>query len=423
MKVIVAHPGKQHSFELATALKKRGYLFKYITSVYDKKGSLTNLITKIAKGDLRKKVKSRKCYALEDQDVKQINEIFVVITLFLNKFPKLNKLTERWNKYIESSFYRKVMNYAIKQDIDVIVVYNGYAKKHLEKLNGTKIIKVMDVSIAGRQYLKDILEQEIRETKIEQIKDDHFSYWNKDMIKNDIEGCKNIDYFLVPSEFVRKSLTTYVTTNENIIKVPYGVNIELFKENNNQNLSGPLRIIYVGSVSYRKGIHRLFEAIKSYSDSEVELYLAGSYDENSRLYIDNKDKKNVNFLGFVTRDELTKIYNKSNIFILPSFAEGMAMVGLEALSCGLPLICTYNSGVNDVIIDGINGFVYEANNENELRKKIQWCCNNREKLIKMSREARKTAERYTWDIYHENVVNSLECIIKRGKNDEDIVYS
>ena len=57
MKVIVAHPGKQHSFQTATAFKKSGDLYKYITTVYNKPHTWTRLLTKIAKGDLQKKNK------------------------------------------------------------------------------------------------------------------------------------------------------------------------------------------------------------------------------------------------------------------------------------------------------------------------------------------------------------------------------
>ena len=106
-KVIVAHPGKQHSFQTAIAMEKEGLLKYYITSVYNKKGSFTRFLEKYVKGDLKKKLQNRRCGLLPDNKVKQINEIFVVFTLFLNRFPLVQYITENWNYFVESLFYKK----------------------------------------------------------------------------------------------------------------------------------------------------------------------------------------------------------------------------------------------------------------------------------------------------------------------------
>lgn len=416
MKVIVAHPGKQHSFQTATAFKKSGDLYKYITTVYNKPHSLTNLLTKLMKGDLKKKISGRRCNELDDSDVIQFNEFFVIITLFLNKVPGFIKVAGVWNGLVESSFYKKVMRYAKKQHIDAIIVYNGYAKKYFELIEDAGILKFIDVSIAGREYLRDILQREIDLTGIEQIKKDHFTYWNSKMIKNDVDGCNKADYFLVPSEFVSNSILSQGIKPNQILKVPYGVNISHFNiSKESKSTEGPLKLIYTGGIAYRKGLHRLFNVLQKFNEDEIELYLAGAYDSTSELYLQNKDKKNIHFLGFVTRDKLNAVYNKADIFILPSFAEGMAMVGLEAQACGLPMICTFNSGVNDVIVDGVNGFVYDPFDESKLEDILRWCCNHRENLLSMASNAVNTAKNYTWDIYHENLVNAVREQVERRK--------
>ena len=84
IKIIVSHPGKQTFFSNRNSNGKTGILQYYVTSVYNKRGSITSLISKIAKGDLKKKLSTRFCSSISENKVKQINEIFVVITLFLN---------------------------------------------------------------------------------------------------------------------------------------------------------------------------------------------------------------------------------------------------------------------------------------------------------------------------------------------------
>ncbi len=416
MKVLVAHPGKQHSFQTATALKKSGDLYKYITTVYNKPYTWTRLLTKVVKGDLQKKIKGRHCNDLDDTDVIQFNELFVIITLFLNKISGFTKIAGVWNGWVESSFYKKVMKYAKKHNVDAVIVYNGYAKKYFEIIEDTGILKFIDVSIAGREYLRDVLQREIDITGIEQIKKDHFTYWNHKMIKNDLEGCRMADYFLVPSEFVKTSLVCQGIKENQILKVPYGVNISHFKKNMEiKDISGSLKLIYTGGIAYRKGLHRLFNVLNRFREDEIELYLAGAYDSTSELYLKNKDRKNIKFLGFVTRDRLNEVYNMADAFVLPSFAEGMAMVGLEAQACGLPVICTYNSGINDVIQNGINGFVYDPFNEDKLEEILRWCCSHREELLAMTSASIETAKRYTWDIYHENLVTAVKETVERDQ--------
>ena len=164
IKIIVSHPGKQHSFQTATAMERTGILQYYVTSVYNKRGSITSLISKIAKGDLKKKLSTRFCSSISENKVKQINEIFVVITLFLNRFPLLNYFTENWNFFVESLFYKKLMKFVKKESPDAIIIYNGSSNKHLKELDNTRIVKIMDMSIAKREYIHDILQKEIDET-------------------------------------------------------------------------------------------------------------------------------------------------------------------------------------------------------------------------------------------------------------------
>ena len=61
----------------------------------------------------------------------------------------------------------------------------------------------------------------------------------------------------------------------------------------------------------------------------------------------------------------------------------MAQVGIEAMVCGLPIICSENSGVNDLIKDGVNGFVIPCGNSKELKDKMQWFINNTDQTERM----------------------------------------
>ena len=98
----------------------------------------------------------------------------------------------------------------------------------------------------------------------------------------------------------------------------------------------------------------------------------------------------------------------SDVFVLPSLAEGLAIVILESLASGLPVICTERSGGNDAITNYENGIVVKAGDEEDLYKAILWMRNNREKLPALSLKAHETAKDYTWDNYSCKLVKSLK---------------
>ena len=89
MKVLLVHPGKQHSFETAKALKEAGVFYKYVTTVYDKDNSLTNKIKHLLKGKNLKKANTRKCPYLKDEEVIQIYEWWGLLVLLISKLPFL----------------------------------------------------------------------------------------------------------------------------------------------------------------------------------------------------------------------------------------------------------------------------------------------------------------------------------------------
>lgn len=414
LKIIVAHPGKQHSFQTAMGLKRHGMLYKYATTVYFKEGSLTEKISSLLlKGKSLKKASMRKCTDLDDSDVIQFNEFLSLITLILSRNRILHRFYLKWNQMVASSFYNKVMRYAKQEAVDAVIVYDGYSNKHFEILKDTKILKIMDVSIANRAYIKQIFEKDIALTSDDSVKNEEPEYWNSKMMRMDRKGVNNTDYFIVASNFVKDSLVSCGVKQEKIIHIPYGANVDHFKPDPNlKSTNGPLQLIYVGQVSYRKGVHHLLEAISAFKVEEVQLRICGQYDKKSSIMQKYGNVENVKFEGFITQDVLQTYYQSSDLFILASLGEGMAMVGLEAMACALPVFCTEYTGINDLIDHKKNGYIMESYNTEAIVNAISWALNNRTLLPKMGKEARKIAEVYTWNYYQENLANAINNLMR-----------
>ena len=133
-----------------------------------------------------------------------------------------------------------------------------------------------------------------------------------------------------------------------------------------------------------------------------------SEDSFVKKYIFNEK---IRFVGNVTFDKVKGYYESSDVFVIDSFAEGMAQVGIEAMACGLPLICSENSGVNDLIKDGVNGFVIPCGNTKVLKEKMQWFINNTDQIDRMGQRAKETAKDYTWENYEKKISFAIDKIL------------
>lgn len=382
-------------------------LLKYITTVYDKPSSLTHKVIGLLGGRDKKKAMSRSCSSLADKEVVQFYEWANLLVLLLNRIPFLRKYAGAIKKRTIDDFGIKVAKYAIKAGADIVVMYDGMALagfKYL-KQHSPKTICVLDTSTVSHDFMIDTFDRMIEKLNDDTIKSEYPYLWFSGAREKYNEEIGIADYFLVPSEIVKESLLYQGKVQEDkILKIPYGVNVEKFNVSTLKKDNKPRKLLFVGQVTCRKGINILLKTLNEFDENQIELYVAGGFSRESSWYAEYGNKKNVHFLGFVTRDIIADLYASVDAFVLPSYAEGLALVGLEAMSSGLPIICSQYSGVNDLIENGVNGLLVDIFEDGSLRKAIQTVIDsNSETLRKMGLAARKTAENYTWVHYNDKV--------------------
>lgn len=228
-KVLVAHPLKQHSFQTAMALKEAGMLEKYITTVYVKDGSLTKKILPFLKGNTKKKAESRSCPPL-DNDVKQVLEFESLAYLGMQRITKL-KLFRRWFiRKVINRFGIKVAKYAIKHNVDAVIMYNTTATTCFEylKKHAPYIKRVLDVSISTGRFMKDNFEKDMLLTGDEGHREESEFLWNKTVMLDRDREIESSQYFLAGSNIVKKSLIYCGAKEEQIYIIPYGVDRKKF---------------------------------------------------------------------------------------------------------------------------------------------------------------------------------------------------
>lgn len=406
MKVIVAHPGQQHSFKVASALKKEGYLLNYMTAVYDKKDNLAmNLAHLLVRGHDISKIAGRKNKDLVDEDVVTYYTFLSLGVIVLSRFAKTKNISYWLDRKIADLFGKKVAKYAIKHDADVVICFSmnetvcfEYLKKH-----APQILRIVDCANSPVDYMRYIYEQDVGFSR---LKKEAPTFWNEKELKKQKRGINSTQYFFAPSEFVKKGLA-YCGADENSVKiVPYGTNFAV--NDKPQGVPEDVRFIYVGQVTYRKGMHYLLKAFAELEEGNIHLDVVGAWKTNSDLYEEYSGCSNITFHGNVPHEKVRDLLCSANVFVFSSLTEGLSLSCLEAFSCGLPVICSTNAGANDLIVDGKNGFVVAPNDIIQLKKYIMYFVNNKTFIPTFSREALKTAQGCTWENYQKTLVSVLK---------------
>ncbi|MDD3175232.1 MAG: glycosyltransferase family 4 protein [Candidatus Nanoarchaeia archaeon] len=306
------------------------------------------------------------------------------------KFPA----NEIKNKLFEYFLLRKLTKTNFKE-IELIHSWNFLPETYKYiKTSNSKIKIIQDVPIALPNILNKIKEFNIL-FKGESTKTLNF-------IKNSF---KYVDLFIVPSQFVKDSLLLEKIPEKKIKIIPFGVDSNKFKPQKNK--SKQFQVAFSGNVNNRKGIKYLIEAWKQLKDKKqlpqsAKLNLYGRVYPETKSYLKNSSKYNIFAHGHI---DLIKELPKNSIYVFPSLMEGSAKSVYEAMACGLPIITTYNAG--SVIQNGKEGFIIPIQDVNSIKEKILFFYNNRNEIEKFGKQARKTAEKYTWKRYTNTIINEV----------------
>ena len=159
-------------------------------------------------------------------------------------------------------------------------------------------------------------------------------------------------------------------------------------------------ILYVGIFEKRRNIDFMIDlAVKMHSE-DVVFVMAGAGPEHSRIAarIESENIGNVRLVGMVEQGYLPGLYRESSLFLLPSSYEIYGMVVLEAMYFGVPVMSTCTAGPEDIIVDGIDGFMMPDLDLETWVVRIRNALNKRNHLDEMSkRAAEKVSRHLCWD--------------------------
>ncbi len=178
------------------------------------------------------------------------------------------------------------------------------------------------------------------------------------------------------------------------------------------------RMLFIGRVVKLKGVQYIIDVLGNVKDKhpEAKLLVGGSGEYMDEL---KKQAKNLGvedkviFLGHLGKRQVKEQLVNCDLFLLPSMSEGRPIVLIEAMAMGKPMIASNVGAISDIVIDGKNGFLIDPYKIEQLKEKIIYCLENKEKTKKQAEKGNKEilknfGDRFTikgWGRLYTNLIN------------------
>jgi glycosyltransferase involved in cell wall biosynthesis len=413
--VLLAHPfGNANVRAVLSALDQAGLLAKFVTALGWSNAS--PLVHELPPG-LRSQM-SRRGYELPHYKIKIFPAREIVRLL-------AQKMRQRWLVEHERGWasidrvWRGLDKFAAdslrkshqRQSISAVYAYEDCAERLFETAQEMGVRRIYDLPIAYWQTAQSLLQEEAR----------RYPEWEptlggtRDTEEKLARKTRELDLaelVICPSAFVLDSLPERTRASKPCVVAPFGSpSFEEHELAERQPCDGPLRLLFAGALTQRKGLADLFAAMKLVASKEIELVIIGSLLRPLAWYRERFPR--FTYEPPRPHRDVLRLMRTCDVLVLPSIVEGRALVQQEAMACGLPLIVTKNGGGEDLIVDGETGFLVPVRSPEAIAEKINWFAENRARLPGMAIAAQGRASELTWQGYGEMIVSTIRNLTKQ----------
>jgi len=310
---------------------------------------------------------------------------------------------------VYSAFDKCVSKRIQKENFNVVYCYEDGALESFRTAKSKGMSCIYDLPIAHWALVRQLMAEEA----------DRLPDWactmeglgdSENKLRRKNEELELADVVICPSLFVRDSLPLDILQKKRVEVVPFG-SPAIVEPARETSMTGPLKVLFAGSMTQRKGLADLFSAIKILNPKHFELHVLGTPIVDMSFY----KNQFPNFIHHPPRanPEVLKLMRSCDVFVLPSIVEGRALVQQEAMSCGLPIIVTRNAGGEDLVEDGKAGYLIPIRDPQAIAEKLELLFNNRVLLTEMRQAAQSKAQSLTWAHYRKRIVEITEAAYLR----------
>lgn len=393
MRVAIVVPGRFHAFQLASALVRRGHEVTVFT----------NFPASIVRR-----------WDLSPRNVQGF-PLHGVAVRVAERSRRLVRLGSS-GKLALPIFARWALRQLRKGDWDVVQSYSGASLELLTSELPSRTLMVVRRSSAHIAEQRRILDEEVARTGIDIERPENW------IVEREMREYDLADAVFVPSNFARETFIWRGFPPSRVQLLPMSADTRLFRCSR-QNLESrqrriiagdPLRVLYVGALSARKGMWDIAEVLRAVEEHRFHFTFVGRVTpEAKEIFAEFKDRSDLSFRGHRPETELPLWYKDADIFLFPTLEDGFAVTLAQALASGLPAITTTNCSGPDLVTQGETGWVLAPRSAAEITGILEWCDGNRPELAEMSARVASSARRsLSWD----DIAAEFEAAVGRARS-------
>jgi glycosyltransferase involved in cell wall biosynthesis len=393
-RVLLAHPGRQHSHQAALALHQAGYLACYATGI----PISMRQFGPVGQCLLRK-------YSLYDEvnlplELTKLNMVSPIVHRLLTRnLPEYIAGPIQYETY--RIFDRWIAKLVARQRFDAVIAYETAA---LNTFNAAK--KIGAACILDAPSLHHIDQAQRLRFRAPA------AYKSGENRRKDMEIAL-ADCIFTASDLAAQSYRTHIGSSAQVRAISLGADIDRFKPTSGQRSEQrPFTFVFVGTATRSKGFDLLIDAVERLLEEgfRFRLLVAGDVD-HALLAGRAKVLQTIHECGRIGHTELVSVLSGAHCLVLPSLLDSFGMVVPEALACGLPVIVSDMVGAKELVQDGRSGFIVPAGDIDALVDKMRWLLLNRNLLNEMAAAARAAAEQASWANYHRRFVVAVRDVL------------
>ncbi len=218
---------------------------------------------------------------------------------------------------------------------------------------------------------------------------------------------KNSDLILTPSDRTKQDIKNYYNPKSPIETIHAGINQNVIRSKN-RPIKEPY-ILYLGTIEPRKNLQMLAEVYKELKRKKNiphKLVLVGGIGWKIKSILPELQNKDIIMTDYIPESEKSKWYQHAEMFIYPSFYEGFGLPPLEAMSYGIPVICSTGGSLKEIYQE--NALMFDPHNREELKSQIKRLIENPTLKNEYSKKGKEFASKMTWKNTAQKTLTAIE---------------
>ncbi|MDB5119065.1 MAG: glycosyl transferase family 1 [Sphingobacteriales bacterium] len=418
MKIVIAHPTGNANVRAATVgLMEAELLAQFYTSIASFPGSFLDYLSKFKPFSEI----NRRTFHRDLQSKTSMLPWFEIARLLSIKFKINGLLKHEEGVFCIDSIYKNldwkvasILKKASKSNASAVYSYEDGAYHSFLKAKSLGLSCYYDLPIGYWRAAQNLLKNEQERwpdwvSTLTGFQDSELKLFRKD------EELRMADRIFVASNFTAQTLKEYPGKLAPIEVIPYGFSpINTEPKYDAYDGTKPLKLLFVGSLTQRKGIAELF-AVADQLGKHIDLTIVGRKTSNTCIALDKALAKH-KWIPSLSHQDVLALMRQSDVLVFPTLFEGFGLVITEAMSQGIPVITTERTIGPDFIRNNENGWIIQAGSIESLKVAIVNLLQTPKLVNQVGIAAIETASLRPWSVYGKELAMAI------GKQDSTLIF-